>query len=160
MASPPQAPKAELDNLNDSDLILADPLEDIRGLKVFDKGGAEIGHVSDLFIDRTARKIRMLEVKAGGFLGLGERHFLLPVDAVTSVAKNEVHVNETLTRVEQAPPYDPKLLELPSRPDWEPFYGYYGVSPFWGNGYMYPSIPMERIEVPRAPAPSERDAKP
>jgi hypothetical protein len=60
-------------------------------------------------------------------------------------------------RVEQAPAYDPKLLELPTRPSWEPFYGYYGVSPFWGNGYMYPSIPMARIEVPREPDPSKRD---
>jgi sporulation protein YlmC with PRC-barrel domain len=156
MASPPHASNVELDNLNDSDLILADPLEDIRGMKVLDKEGVEIGHVSDLFIDRAARKIRMLEVRAGGFLGLGERHFLLPVDAVTSVAQSEVHVRETLKRVEQAPAYDPKLLELPSRPAWEPFYGYYGVSPFWGNGYMYPSIPMTPIEVPREPDPGER----
>jgi sporulation protein YlmC with PRC-barrel domain len=151
MARTQQAPNAELDNLNDSELILANPLEDIRGLKVFDKDGAQIGHVSDLFIDREARKIRMLEVRAGGFLGLGDRHFLLPVDAVTSVAKEGVHVTESLQRVEQAPAYDPKLLELPTRPAWEPFYGYYGVSPFWGNGYMYPSIPMARIEGPREP---------
>jgi len=158
MASPPQAPNAELDNLNDTDLILANPLEDIRGLKVLDKQGTEIGHVSDLFIDRAARKIRMLEVRAGGFLGLGERHFLLPVDTVTAVAKDEVRVSVTRERVDLAPAYDPKLLQLPTRPAWEPFYGYYGVSPFWGNGYMYPSIPMAREEVARENEPSERDA--
>jgi len=158
MASLPQAPNAELDKLNDSDLILANPLEDIRGLKVLDKDGAEIGHVSDLFIDRAARKIRMLEVRAGGFLRLGERHFLLPVDTIAAVDEHEIRVNQTRERVDHAPAYDPKLLELPTRSAWEPFYGYYGVSPFWGNGYMYPSIPMTRIEVPREPGPSERDA--
>jgi hypothetical protein len=36
--------------------------------------------------------------------------------------------------------YDPTLIKAPTREHWEPFYGYYGLSPYWGDGYMYPTF--------------------
>ena len=139
--------KSALEKLNDSGLELANAAQDIRHRKVLDRHGKEIGHVSNLFIDQDERKIRMLEVRAGGFLGLGDRHFLLPVDAITSIAKDEVHINQTAARIVDSPAYDPKLIETPTRQYWEPFYGYYGLSPYWGAGYMYPTFPMSREET-------------
>lgn len=133
---------AELEKLTDTDLALADSAQDIRKSKVIDSQGQEIGHVSDLFIDRSERKVRMLEVRAGGFLGLGDRHFLLPVDAISRVAKGEVHVNQTRDRVAGSPVYDPTLIVEPVRTYWEPYYGYYGLSPYWGAGYLYPQFPI------------------
>jgi hypothetical protein len=41
--------------------------------------------VEDLYIDRQEREVRFLEVGAGGFLGIGEGRFLVPVEAVTKV---------------------------------------------------------------------------
>jgi sporulation protein YlmC with PRC-barrel domain len=136
-----------LEKLNDTGLTLAEPGQDIRGRKVVDRHGAEIGHISDLFIDEDERKVRMLEIRAGGFLGIGDRHFLLPVDAITNVAKNEVHVNETRERIVGSPVYDPTLIVAPTQESWEPFYGYYGLSPYWGTGYMYPNFPMSPEET-------------
>ena len=43
---------------------------DIRTTKVLDRHGEAIGHVSDLFVDQNEKKLRMLQVAAGGFLGL------------------------------------------------------------------------------------------
>jgi sporulation protein YlmC with PRC-barrel domain len=140
----PNSPTIALENLNDTGLILADRDGDIRGRKVIDPDGTEIGRVSDLFIDENERKVRMLEIRAGGFLGLAERHALLPVDAITSVNEHAVHVNETRERVAHSPAYDPSLIKAPTVESWEPFYGYYGLSPYWGNGYMYPDFPMAR----------------
>jgi sporulation protein YlmC with PRC-barrel domain len=137
-----------LENLNDSRLVLEDPDLDIRGRKLVDQHGLEIGQVSDLFIDVAERKVRMIEVRAGGFIGLGDRHFLLPVDAIVSVAKAEVHVDETRERVLGSPAYDPALREDPTPKFWEPYYGYYGLLPYWGNGYMYPAFPTEEGPVP------------
>jgi hypothetical protein len=91
----------------------------------------------------------MLEVRAGGFLGLGDRHFLLPVDVITSVAKGEVHVNQTRERIVHSSVYDPTLIEAPTREYWEPCYGYYGLSPYWGSGYMYPHFPIASEEPNR-----------
>lgn len=130
-----------LEKLNDTGLALADPSQDIRGRKVVDLQATEIGHVSDLFIDADQRKVRMLEIRAGGFLGIGDRHVLLPVDAVASVTKDSVFVNETRERLVHSPAYDPTLVEEPTQSSWEPFFGYYGLSPYWGEGYMYPIFP-------------------
>jgi hypothetical protein len=37
--------------------------------------------------------MRFLDVGAGGFLGLGEKHFLIPVEAVTGVGEDGVTIN-------------------------------------------------------------------
>jgi sporulation protein YlmC with PRC-barrel domain len=134
-------PNVSLEKLTDTGLVLADPAQDIRNRKVVDRNGVEIGHVSNLFIDAGDRKVRMLEIRAGGFLGLGARHVLLPVDAITRISKRNVHVNETHERLAHSPAYDPTLLVETTQTEWEPFYGYYGLSPYWGAGYMYPDFP-------------------
>jgi sporulation protein YlmC with PRC-barrel domain len=136
-----------LEKLKDTDLTFAEESLDIRGRKVVDRSGAQIGHVSALFIDETERKIRMLEIRAGGFLELGSRHFLLPVDAVTHVSQDEVRIGETQERLEHSPVYNPALIEEPTQEHWEPFYGYYGLSPYWSSGYMYPNFPMSPEEI-------------
>jgi sporulation protein YlmC with PRC-barrel domain len=142
-----------LAKLSETDLDLADPSQDIRGRKVLDSEGGEIGHVSALFVDEAERKVRMLEIRAGGLLGIGEQHFLLPVDAVTSVDKHDVHVNETHERIVHSPAYDPQLVEFPERSYWEPYYGYYGLSPYWGTGYIYPGVPFAEDEGKRVVRP-------
>jgi sporulation protein YlmC with PRC-barrel domain len=138
----------ELRKLADTDLILDDEAQDVRGRKLIDQHGETIGHVSNLFIDTDERKVRLLEVGAGGFLGLGDKHFLIPADAVTSVENNSVHVNESRERIVHSPVYNPHLVEAPTREYWEPFYGYYGLSPYWGAGYMYPGFPLSLEQQP------------
>ncbi len=124
--------------LSDAHLVLADPDQDIRDRKVIDRHGDEIGHVSGLFVDKAENKLRMLQVGAGGFLGLGDRHFLIPVDAVTRVSKDEVHIDQTRENVVKSPVYDPALSEAPSRDFLAGYYGYYGYSPYWSPAYTYP----------------------
>jgi sporulation protein YlmC with PRC-barrel domain len=140
---------AELARLSDTDLVPAQLHQDIRNRKVVDWNGAAIGHIDDLFIDEKERKVRMLQIRAGGFLGLGERHFLLPVDTITNVTDAEVRVNETLEHIVGSPVYDPKLIAVPTQSAWGPYYGYYGLSPFWDNGYVYPHFPTSEDETVR-----------
>jgi sporulation protein YlmC with PRC-barrel domain len=128
----------ELEQLTDTGLALEDSTQDIRNRKVLDAHGQEIGHVSNLFIDRSERKVRMLEVRAGNFLGLGDRHFLLPVETITSIAEDEVRVNQARERIVNSPPYDPTLIVPPTQQDWEPYYVYCGFSPYWGSGLLPP----------------------
>lgn len=140
------ATNSKLARLSETDLVLADDNEDVRGRKVIDRHGKEIGSVADLFIDEQERRIRMMQIKAGGFLGLGERHLLLPADAITEVTKTEVHVNVTLDRIVGSPPYDPKLVPAPVAEPWGSYYGYYGVTPYYGMGYVYPGFPISGNE--------------
>ena len=148
----------ELEKLSDTRLTLDDSSQDIRNRKVFDRHGEEIGAVNDLFIDPVERKVQMLEVRAGGFLGIGDRHFLLPVNAITSVTAGKVHVNQTREHIVGSPVYDPALIVAPTREYWGQYYGYYGMSPYWGSGFMYPTYPISR-EYPdtNKPADHERD---
>ena len=129
---------ASLRSISDDKLETSDPAEDVRGRKVVDKVGEDIGHVDDLFVDDREHKVRLLRVAAGGFLGLGETKFLIPVDAITKVDDKTVHVDQTREHVASGPRYDPDLINARHLSD---VYGHYGYSPWWGLGYKYPMYP-------------------
>ncbi len=130
-----------LTKLNDSKLMLDDDRLDIRGRKVVDAAGKTIGHVRALFVDAADRKVRMLDIAGGGFLGIDDQHFLLPVDAITKVTDSLVTVNESSERIAGSPAYNPTLVSDYDRSYWEPYYGYYGRAPYWDMSYRYPDYP-------------------
>src|SRR3712207_8652280 len=78
--------------LGDSDFVPANPEDDVRGKDVYDAERQRIGSVGDLYIDRREREVRFLEVGAGGFLGVGEKRFLVPVEAVVEVTEDRVTI--------------------------------------------------------------------
>jgi len=125
--------------LNDSEMELASPEEDVRGEMVVDTNNDELGTVDELLIDESEGRVRFLEVGSGGFLGIGEEKRLIPVDAVTSIDDN-VHIDKTREQVVGAPNYDPKVAQT-SGTYYGDYYGYYGYSPFWNPGYTYPRYP-------------------
>lgn len=131
-------PTETLVKLSDANLTVADQSEDIRGRKVLDKNGDEIGKVDDLMIDSQEHKVRLLQVESGGFLGLGETKVLIPVDAITKI-DDHVHINHTRDHVARAPRYDPDLVK--DERYLGGIYGHYGYGPFWGAGYIYPMYP-------------------
>jgi sporulation protein YlmC with PRC-barrel domain len=132
--------RGKLVKLDDTDLTVADSAEDVRGRRVLDKNGQEIGKVDALMIDDQEAKVRSLQVGSGGFLGMGKDKTLIPVDAVRRVDEDHVHIDETRERVAGAPPYDPALTYDQSY--WGGLYGYYGYGPYWAPGYVYPRYPF------------------
>lgn len=131
--------RATLLKLSDTNLTVGDPAEDVRGRKVLDRHGDEIGEVEDLMIDNQESKIRFLQIGTGGFLGIGEKKFLLPVDVVTRIDEDHVHIDKTRDHVAGGPEYDPNLVA--DYGYYDSLYGYYGYSPYWAPGYMYPAYP-------------------
>ena len=126
---------ATLRKLSDSNLTVAFPDEDVRGRTVLDRSEEEIGEVDDLIIDDREAKVRFLQVASGGFLGIGEDKFMLPVDAITRITDDAVHIDRTRGQVAGAPRYDPAVV----RHDyWNDLYGY---PPYWAPGYVYPPFP-------------------
>jgi sporulation protein YlmC with PRC-barrel domain len=110
---------------------------DVRGRAVKDKDGAGIGKVTDLLVDDQEQKVRFLLVEHGGFLGLGEKKTLIPVDAVTKVTQDEVMIDQSSERVAAAPGYRPDLVD--DRRYHASVYDHYGYPPYWGGGdYVYP----------------------
>ena len=66
--------------LSDSDQVLADPAEDVRGHRVYDRDGEDLGKVDDLLIDTDEHRVRFLRIEHGGILGLGAVPSFVPVD--------------------------------------------------------------------------------
>lgn len=93
--------------LSDTTQTIADPDADVRGRKVVDSNGDDIGEVDDLLVDDQENKVRFLRVGAGGFLGIGEQHFLVPVDAVERIDSDRVHITRDRASLSDVPTYDP-----------------------------------------------------
>ncbi len=150
MAQTPEIPQPTLLSLNDEALTVTEPAEDVRNYDVVDRNGQDIGKVDDLLVDDSERKVRFLRIKEGGFLGIGGRHFLIPVDAVTRIADDTVHVDQTGEHIGAGPVYEPDVASTDAwrqdayRDDgyYQGVYRHYGYAPFWGPGYAYPGYPF------------------
>ncbi len=66
--------------------------------------------MEDLYVDEQERKVRFLDVRAGGFLGAGEKHFLVPVEAVSEVGEGRVTVEPSREQVPGSPSLDAKVV--------------------------------------------------
>lgn len=130
--------------LNEAGLTVADPAQDIRGRTVVDRAGEAIGHVSDLFVDDRER-VRLVEVRAGGFLGVGDRHFLLPIEAVVEVTADRVRVDRTREHIVASPAYDPQLVHAHTRESLQETYDHFGVAPSWSTGQSSPESPTQQF---------------
>ena len=85
--------RSNLTKLSESDLPLEEPWQDMHGLGVYDIADEQIGRVQNLYVDREPRLASYLVVGAGGFLGIGKKHFLIPVEEVSrDVGEERVRV--------------------------------------------------------------------
>ena len=101
--------------LGNSDFVPANPEDDLRSKDVYDAEGQRVGSVEDLYIDRQEREVRFLEVGAGGFLGIGEKNYLVPVEAVVEVAEDRVTIEPGRTeKVDGLAPFDTKVAPPPA----------------------------------------------
>ena len=101
---------SNLTKLSHSDLPLEEPWQDIRELEVYDVAGEQIGSVADLYVDRETRLASYLDVSAGGFLGVGKKTFLVPVEEVSrDVGEERVTIQVPKEKVLNAPEFDPDL---------------------------------------------------
>lgn len=123
--------------LSDSDQLVADPAQDIRGRKVLDRDGDEIGKVGDLLIDTEQKKVRLLRVEHGGLFGIGATPLFIPVEAVERVTDDVVGVDRSRQQVAGAPQYDPELIDEDNYVT--DLYGYYGYAPYGAPGYVAPA---------------------
>jgi len=118
----------DLFRLSESGLALVDLTQDVRGLGVHDEDGEQIGKVEDLYAYTEERKVRFLEVGAGGCMGLGQKRFLVPVEAVGEVREDGVVVvAQERRKVAESPPFEANVVPQP--PYQDELYEYYGYLP-------------------------------
>ena len=102
--------RSNLTKLSELDLPLEEPWQDTRGLDVYDIADEQIGRVEDLYVYRESRLAKYLIVSAGGFLGVGKKHFLIPVEEVSrDVGEDQVRVNQNREKVLNSPEFEPDV---------------------------------------------------
>ena len=97
---------------------------DLIHREIIDSNDERIGFIRDLLIDEVDWKLRFLHATQGGFLGLDERHFLIPIEAVSRVAGGFVRIELSKEQVHGGPELEPNIRlhpELRSK-----IYEYYG----------------------------------
>jgi ribosomal 30S subunit maturation factor RimM len=98
---------SNLARLSELDVPLEENWQDIRNLDVYDAADEQIGSVEDLYVDRGTRQPIYLVVSAGGFLGVGKKHFLIPVEEVSrDVGEERVTVTVPKEKVLNSPEFD------------------------------------------------------
>ena len=100
--------RSNLTKLSELDLPLEEPWQDTRGLDVYDIIDEQIGSVEDLYVDQDTRQPRFVIVSAGGLLGVGKKHLLIPAEEVSrDISEEWVTVTEPRDKVLNTPEFDP-----------------------------------------------------
>jgi hypothetical protein len=60
----------------------ARPQDDLRARSVLDRRDRLLGYVANLYVDEDERQLRFLDVVTEGFLGLGRKHHLVPIEVL------------------------------------------------------------------------------
>jgi sporulation protein YlmC with PRC-barrel domain len=106
--------RPNLVKMSDADFRLDEPWQDIRGLDVYDLDGEQAGSVEELYVEPDSRFPRFLVVSAGGFLGVGKKRFLVPIEEVSrGMGEERVTVNRESDKVVGSPNFDTNEAPAP-----------------------------------------------
>ena len=105
----------------------------ILGGKVENAAGEHLGKIEDLVIDHLQGRVAYAILSFGGFLGVGNKLFAVPLPALSYRPTEDtfvLHVDkETL---KHAPGFDKNQWPNMSDRTWgEEIYSHYGYSPYW-----------------------------
>ncbi len=83
----------------------APPHHEIRQTMVIDSGENIVGAVENLYVEEDGRRLRFLDVVTSGLLGLGRKHHLVPVEAVSEEDPGFIRLGVGQETVESAPTF-------------------------------------------------------
>lgn len=105
----------------------------IKGDKVRNPAGDNLGHIEELVIDLEGGRVNYAVLASGGFLGLGDKYFAIPWDLLSvDTDAQEIVIDVSKETLESAPGFD--------KDDWPNIhdrswvgdvYRYYGREPYW-----------------------------
>jgi sporulation protein YlmC with PRC-barrel domain len=107
----------------------------IMGSKVVNTEGELLGSIKDMVVDLDDSQIAYAVLSFGGFMGLGDKLFAIPLEALTFDTKTNSAVLDVDKEVlKNAPGFDKD--KWPDDAQYEAgwlldIYEYYGYSPYW-----------------------------
>jgi sporulation protein YlmC with PRC-barrel domain len=105
----------------------------IIGDAVTNAAGEDLGKIEDLMIDLDYSRVGYAVVSFGGFLGIGDKLFAVPLEALTLDAPNHRFLLDVKReRLENAPGFDKDNWPNTFDRSWgASIYEHYGHEPYW-----------------------------
>jgi sporulation protein YlmC with PRC-barrel domain len=111
----------------------------LSGTDVTNRQGENLGDLKDIMIDLESGEIAYVVISFGGFLGIGDKLFAVPWEALTIDKRNEqIIMDVTKEKLENAPGFDKD--NWPSSPDRQfvsDVHSHYGYKPYWERRSEY-----------------------
>ena len=105
----------------------------LSGDKVCNSAGEDLGKIEDFMLDMESGRIRYAVLSFGGVLGVGNKLFAVPADAlVVDQARKCLVLDVNQETLENAPGFDKN--EWPNFADADfghTVYAHYGSAPYW-----------------------------
>jgi len=107
--------------------------ETLTGDRVRNTVGEDLGKIEEIMIDIPGGRVAYAVLSFGGFLGMGDKLFAVPWDALTvDEEEHEFILNVDKATLEQAPGFDKDNWPDMADPTWgSEIYSYYGSTPYW-----------------------------
>lgn len=101
----------------------------LRSEDVYNRNSEELGTVKEIMIDMRSGKVAYAVMSFGGFLGLGDKLFAVPWQALTLDTQNRRFIlNLEKEQLEDAPGFDKDHWPDMADPSWaEAIHSYYGM---------------------------------
>jgi sporulation protein YlmC with PRC-barrel domain len=109
------------------------PASTIEGTAVQNAAGEDLGEINEIMIDLDQGRIAYAVLSFGGFLGLGNKLFAIPWEALKTGPAGDVFIlNVPREKLEHAPGFDQDQWPDWADPSWgETIHTYYGYKPYW-----------------------------
>ena len=115
----------------------------LQGDKVVNRRGEDLGAIEDIMVDVHRGTVAYAVMSTGGFLGLGDKLFAIPWNALTlDTIRHCFVLDADKARFETAPGFDNDHWPSMADASWaNQVHEYYGVRPYWNDTLrMDPSI--------------------
>lgn len=113
----------------------------MMGTDVINRAGENLGDIKDIMIDTTSGSVAYVVVSFGGFLGIGDKYFAIPMEAFHIDRESENFVLDVAKeKLQNAPGFDkdnwPNSADRQFLTD---IHSYYGYKPYWERERAYSS---------------------
>lgn len=100
----------------------------LSSTSVVNRAGEDLGKIKDLMVDPETGRVQYAVLDFGGFLGIGDKLFAVPLQSFTVDTTNEQFVLDvTKERLENAPGFDKSDWPTTANPQFdENVYDFYG----------------------------------
>lgn len=104
----------------------------LNGNDVCNEKGDKLGNIKEIMLDMRSGRVAYAVLSFGGFLGMGEKLFAVPWDALTLDTVNKQFLLKVeQERLEDAPGFDKDHWPDMADPSWvQSIHSYYGTKPY------------------------------